>query len=392
MRLSREGKFIAACLLAAVALIVATALLTPSANQRDGRPTSFNTGDEGLKAAFLALPALGYPTARWERPASDLGQVDAAKTVLVIANPQWEAILSEAEGVKEFARRGGWVLATGLGSATMLLPGADKIGLSEDGCQSEPEGLSTVARAGHLHFERTFEWKKDRPADLEYAQSCGDRAAVLLLPMGKGGIVLWSEAAPLTNAGAKKTENLRLLLASLPPAPRTVLFDEYVHGYQDYLWSKTSDTPVQALEWQLALVAALLIFSFARRHGPRRELATRPRTSPLEFAHSMGSVYHRAGAGEAAVEQARRSLLEFFERRCGFGRELLDSGPEVLCAALEDRFGYRCPWLVPLLAPAEGRIRPAVALKRVLQLNQARAEIGRIVNQHPSTTEKKDSV
>ena len=385
--LSREGKFIAICLAVAAVLIVVTALLTPSATVRDRRPTTYNTGRDGVKAAFLALPRLGYQTERWERPASDLAQVDAEQTALVVAAPQANMVLNEAAGVKDFVRRGGWVLATGLTAAEMLLPDASKITLNNDGCDSAPEGFSAIARIPHLHFTETLEWKQ-ASADLEYARSCGNRAAVLLLPMGKGMVVFWSESAPMSNTGVKKNENLELLLASLPAPHRRVLFDEYMHDYNDYLWSRTNGTPVYALEIQAVLLAALVVFSFARRHGPLRELESVPRTSPLEFAHSMGNVYHRGGAGEAAVEQARRQLMEFLEHQCGFDRQRLHEGPKAICKTLAERFGYSHPELEQLLEPATERMAPARALKRVQALYRIRSEIGMIVNKRNSRTEK----
>ena len=85
--LSREAKFIGGCLLAAAILIVITAVVTPPPVVRDGRPTSYNTSERGIKAAYLALAHLGYSTSRWEKPAHDLDQVDAEHSALVITAP-----------------------------------------------------------------------------------------------------------------------------------------------------------------------------------------------------------------------------------------------------------------------------------------------------------------
>lgn len=385
--LGREGKFIAGCLIVATLLIVATALLTPSATVRDSTPSTFNTGKDGVKAAFLALPQLGYPTARWERPAEELERLDAAQTVLIVAAPQRNMVPNEAAGVRDFVRRGGWVLATDLSAAMMLTPDGAKIAIDKNECDTTSEGLSSIARIPHLRVQQTFAWK-DAPIGLEFTRRCGDRAAVLMIPLGKGMIVLWSSTEPMSNSGIGSRENLQLLLASLPASHRTVLFDEYVHNYSDYLWSQTTGTPLGALGWQLALLAVLTVFSFTRRHRPLRALETIPRTSPLEFAHSMGSVYQRGGAGEAAIDEAQRRLITLLEKRCGFDKQTLRADPSAICAALEERLGYSNPQLASLLEPAEERIKPAQALTRVQALDAVSEEIDRILHKLHSTTEK----
>jgi hypothetical protein len=381
---SREAKFILFCLLAAGLLIVVTALLTPAPVERDARPTTFNTGEKGIKAVFLALAQMGYETARWEKPSIDLGRVDAAHSTLVVTAPEGNLIANETQGVQEFVRRGGWVLAAGYGAAFLVLPDPTQLSVSSDPCDAHPEGTSAIAHIQHLHFEHAFKWKNTPPNPV-FAQRCGANAAVVEIPMGKGRVVLWSESAPMNNAGVMKNENLELLLASLPPSHRTVLFDEYLHGVRDDLWSRTRGTPVMALKLQLGLIAAAILFSFSRRHGALREVDAAPRTSPLEFSHSMGSVYHRGGAGEAAIEQARRSFFDFLERQCGFSRETLNAGPAAIVEALSARFNYANPALEALLEPASGRIKPARALTRVQALHRIQAEIARIVNQlHPT--------
>lgn len=381
---SREVKLIGGSLLAAAVLIVLTALVTPPPVVRDQVPTSFNTGEKGIKGAFLALHRLGYQTARWEKPSAALADVDAARTTLVITAPRYNLIANETQGVKDFVRRGGWVLAAGSGAAAMLLSDPKAMQIDNHVCEAVPEGFSSLATVQHLHFEHTFQWKSI-PTELELAQSCGDRAAAVLIPMGKGTVVLWSESAPMTNEGLKHDENLALLLASLPAAHSTVLFDEYLHGERDDLWSRTRGTPVLALKLQLGLLAAAILFSFSRRHGALRELHALPRTSPLEFAHSMGSVYHRGGAGEAAVTEAQRRFSDFLARQCGLSREMLDAGPAAMVEALRQRLNYTNPRLEALLEPPAGRIKPGPALARVQALDRARAEIARIVHKlHPT--------
>src|SRR5262249_51074193 len=148
-------------------------------------------------------------------------------------------------------------------------------------------------------------WKSDS-VSVRVDQTCGDDAVIVHYASGKGEVVWWSSSDPLSNRGLKQDASLKLFLASLGGQDRTVLFDEYIHGARPDLWTTASGTPVKALEWQLVAVAALLIFSFGRRNGPLRSLVRTPRTSPLEFAESMGDLYRKAGAVSVATNCAER--------------------------------------------------------------------------------------
>ena len=133
---------------------------------------------------------------------------------------------------------------------------------------------------------------------------------------------------PLTNRGLKEDASLKLVLASVGGPDRSVLFDEYFHGERASLWDTAKGLPMRQIAWQCAAVAVLLVLSFGRRNGPLRLPARLPRSSPLEFAESMGRLYRKAGATQAAVDGARRRLLKFLEEQCGVPREVLRSTPQ----------------------------------------------------------------
>jgi len=118
-----------------------------------------------------------------------------------------------------------------------------------------------------------------------------------------------------------------------------VLFDEYNHGVAPGLWDSAKGLPLRWLFAQFVLIAALLILSFSRRNGPIRMPVTIPRTSPVEFAESMGHLYQRAGATNAATGMARRRLLRFLQSEAGVSRITIDHGPTAVAEALHERFG-----------------------------------------------------
>jgi hypothetical protein len=152
---------------------------------------------------------------------------------------------------------------------------------------------------------------------------------------------------------------------------RRLLFDEYFHGERASLWDTAKGLPLRQVAWQCAVVAVLLVLSFGRRNGPLRLPVRLPRSSPLEFAESMGRLYKKAGATQAAVDGARRRLLKFLEEQCGVPREVLRSTPEAIVEAVEQRMGGRWSTLGEHLTQAAATEHGDVTLASTLELVKA---------------------
>lgn len=321
-------------------LIVLMSVLAPATGNTDPRPSSYNTAPGGAKAAYLTLEALHLPVARWDRPLDDLAQVDAAHTTLLLPEPMFSGLDKDrlATEVKAFLDRGGHVLTTGTTGA-LLIPGGGVRASRRLGalCYTVPEGPGALARAGEVEMNAPVRWSEESPS-VRVEQRCGPDAVVVRLPVGKGEAVWWSSPAPLTNAELKRDADLQLLLASLGPG-RTVLFDESLQQGVRSKWTATRGLPLWGLLGQAALVFGLLVFSFSRRRGPVRLPVTVPRSSPVEFAVSMGDLYEKAGAMSAATEAARRRLERVLVREAGLGQATVKQGPEAVVRALEERFG-----------------------------------------------------
>lgn len=343
-RLSSDARLLLWVSSGVFVIILIAAFLAPARGDYDPVPSTWNTGSAGARAAYLLLAQLGYKTSRWEQPAAQLSRVDAARTTLILADAYLAGshlmdLRGEQRGVADFLRRGGRVLATGASSALLLPSSGVKpsnqvfTGL----CYTTPQSLSAMGRAGKVAMPVPVQWTgKDAQVD----QACGGDAVVVHYSVGAGEAVWWSSAAPLSNRGLHQDAGLRLLLASVGAPGRAVLFDEYIHGERKSIFATVKGTPVAAIFWQLALMALLLILSFSRRNGPVRALVTAPRTSPLEFAESMGALYGKAGATDVAVGAAGRRLMEFLHSEGGIPRQTLNSGPDAIAAAVAARFAY----------------------------------------------------
>jgi len=351
MRANRERKFVLIfCGVVLLAIIAASFLATPN-DDSDKSPTTYNSGSAGIKAAYLLLGEMGYSTARWEKPSSELANVDAAHTTLIFAEPVVSTEKQKAVGddIAAFLRRGGRVLMTGP-QADGVLPEAavgEPTQIFGKLCLTTPEGRGALARAGQVSIADRARWTALTPA-VHVEQWCGADAVVVSYRVGAGMVVWWSSALPLTNLGLKDDASLRLFLASVDGAGeenaggegahRRVLFDEYFHGAPSSLSDYTRGLPLSQIAAQVGLIALLLVLSFGRRNGPVRWIARLPRTSPVEFAESMGHLYRKAGATQAATECARLRLLRFLSERCGIQRGILQDDSGAIVEALGRRF------------------------------------------------------
>jgi hypothetical protein len=360
----------------ALLLILLVSILVPAQSDEDMRPRVDNSGSAGAKAAFMLLPQLGYKVRRWDAPEDQLDSVDASRTTLIMADAYIDPkMLKETKAsVQRFIERGGRVLDTGdetlLPEGKTTAPTAIKTGL----CFTTPEGQGPLARAGQVSFQDNGAWDEKGSklgAKLHVEQRCGDDAVVVRYAVGKGEAIWWSSSMPLTNSGLKEDGSLRLLLATVGEPGRTVLFDEFEHGEPTGMWDAAKGLPLGWLAAQFGLIAVLLVLSFGRRNGPLRMPVTVPRTSPVEFAESMGHLYERAGATNAATGMARRRLLRFLQTECGVARVTVDEGPAAAAEALRERFGGDWSALRKHLEDAAEAEHAELAAKSALRLVQA---------------------
>jgi DNA-binding transcriptional ArsR family regulator len=355
-------------------LIIAVSVFAPANEDSDLSPTTYNSGSAGTKAVYLLLGELGYGAHRWEASPNDLKNVDAAKTTFVLAEPNFPIDDSKEvqTDIADFLSRGGHVLATGKEGAYFLPGGKTDAGsgLYQRLCFSTPEGQGPLARAGKVSLTANVRWAALGP-EFRVSQMCGNNAVVVSYHYGAGEAIWWSSPLPMSNRGLREDASLRLVLASMGGSDRSVLFDEYFHGERASLWDTAKGLPLTQIAWQCAVVALLLVLSFGRRNGPLRMPARLPRSSPLEFAESMGRLYGKAGATQAAVDGARRRLLKFLEEQCGVPREVLRSTPQAIVEALEERLGGRWSTLGEHLMQASETEHHAVTLVSTLELVKA---------------------
>lgn len=357
-------------------LIIAVSVLAPSSADDDFRPTTYNTGPHGAKAAFLTLQAIGRKSSRWERSIDELDRLNAPGTTLILAAPAYLPTEKDqiAAVVKRFLERGGRVLTTG-GTGALLLPGGSVTppAMFQGGlCKTIP-GDGPLAAAGQVEMRDAGQWAGAKENKVEVAQRCGKDPVVVRMTVGRGEAVWWSSASPLSNAELKVDADMRLLLLSVGQG-RSVVWDESLHEHVPGLWSAAKGLPIGWLIVQVSAITLLLLLSFSRRSGPLRAPVMLPRSSPVEFAESMGDLYRKAQAAGAATEAARRRLLRVMVREAGVPQGAIDGGPQAAAAALSERLAGDWSAVAMHLQRAQEAAGGEINLREALALSRALAE------------------
>ena len=301
--------------LAFVTLIVLAVVLSSSGVDAREHPTSYSTGSSGAKAAYLLLQAIGYQVERREDPLEDLQGGEGV--TLVLAEPIETPTAAARQALRRFMERGGRVVATGLAGATYLEHSAvlDPVrGLTWERVRATSPSAVTRA-APVITLAPRSSWPSQTRAIPLYG---ADEARVVRLTIGAGDAIWWAAATPLTNAGLREPGNLEFFLACIgPPGERRIVWDEYTHGHRRTLGGSIVNSPVKWIAVQVGLLAALVLWTHARRSGPIMPAPVDSRLSPLEFVRTLGSLYQRANASTVAVDIAHERVRTRLARQLG---------------------------------------------------------------------------
>jgi hypothetical protein len=340
----------------AIILILFIALAVKSADQQESQiPSSYSADSQGVKAAYLLLLEEGYNVERWEQSPAVLPE-DASDTMLVLASPFTPPSNEERAALQLYLARGGRVLVTG-STVSLFLPQADTVPESMAGPAwktIEPQLLTSLTRGGAIQMAPGSYWKQNSTRYLvHYAD--GDRPVVVSYNVGRGEVIWWASATPMTNAGIRVPGNLALLLNSIGHSKDTrILWDEYFHGYSESLGAFIVRSPLMFGLLQCFLLLGFVLLTFSRRSLPIRPAEEKSRLSPLEFVETLGGLYRRARATHAALEVPFTRFRTIVSRRLGLRA---DAPGDALAQAVRTRFGYKDESLPGLLRRIEAVLR-----------------------------------
>ena len=317
----RDRKLFLGALAVFVALIIGSALLGGEGGQNIDLPSSYSTNSGGAKAAYLLLQEAGYKLQRWERPLDHLPH--GSGQIVILAEPNEAPTAADRKRLKAFLWEGGRIIATGMFAGTYL-PESRSIPDFVHGSvwiTASAVSPSPITRAApQITIGPEAEWSAESGAYPLYAD--GARNLVVKYPYGRGEVLWWASATPLTNAGLREKGNLEFFLACLGDSSHPILWDEYIHGYRETLGASVAHSPVKWIVLQLALLALAVVITFSRRSGPTLSPVTDVRLSPLEFVQTLGGLYERSSTASIAVDICYQRFRYWLTRRLGLSSKV----------------------------------------------------------------------
>jgi hypothetical protein len=379
---SGDKKLLWVTVLLTVVFAAGAAVVAPPRDPEDSPiPSSYSSTRSGALAAYLLLEDRGFPVQRWQRSPEELPT--GTNSVLVLALPAREVTAKHRAALLNYISQGGRVLFIGSGLQRFFPLPATKAANLSISIPYQPIAPSYLTRGAQaIQMQASYEWTGERPKGTPQAETSTlalyglpKRPVVTVTSLGDGEILWWAGTQPLTNGGLVELQNTSLFLNAMSNSdgsPRSVLWDEYFHGDDSSLWSYIAKTPVPSGLWQLALAAAIVLFSFSRRSGPSVAPAVTSRLSPLEFVDTMGQLYQRADATAVAVEVPYLRLRRQLARRVGRESSLTDAE---LAAISAQRLGVTEKELRETLEAARAVANaPKAAGKDALTLSQTLAQ------------------
>lgn len=358
---SADKKIVLISIFLLMVLTVLAVLFAPGndASTR-GFPSSYSTGRDGAKAAYMLLERMGYSVQRWTSPPEDLPNPPKS-TLLIIAGPSIPSSEEERRQLKRFVSGGGHLLITGMIGASMVeAKGVAPQLAGQDEWQNFPaEAPSLLTRhAPEISMQVPGLWVHLEAGQQPYYGSEAG-AAVTKWRLGVGEIIWWAGDSPLTNYGIARASNLVLFLNCVgSPGETRILWDEYFHGERLGLWHYLSRTPLPWALLQLLTLAAFVVISYARRSGAVRPLPRQSRLSPMEFIETVGALYQRKRAAAGALDIAFSRFRYLLARRLGVPST-------VTTAELIRRVRERPAWTITGFAQTLEQIEAALKVQAV---------------------------
>ena len=366
-----------------VLLVAGTVLIgPPNRGPESSVPSTYSSASAGARAAYLLLRDLRYPVRRWEEPPDHLADAGHS-SVLILAEPTDKPSKHEKQALLRFVQSGGRILFCG--DAIQSFFSSAMISESVRGADWEKfsAGLPSYFSQGaeNIIMQPKAFWKRPAVTQLPLYGN-PDAAAIITWRMGAGELVWWAGATPLTNAGIRQADNLRLFLNAVSPRspnqPANIYWDEYFHGQRGSLWSYVAGTPVAWGLLQLGFILAAVLFTFSRRWGPIAAPTARSRLSPLEFVDTLGGLYERAGATSVAVDVAYRHLRLKLTQKLALPAAITNPN---LAAAAHARLGWNSDELQTTLeragaAAATRKLSAAAGLELIQNLEAYTHRLG----------------
>ena len=208
----------------------------------------------------------------------------------------------------------------------------------EDYAESDPhlsdgknEGIATKIGEPSTIADSAF------PAPVAHFADNG-KVLVADFPFGAGSVVFLSDPFVVSNGGINLVDNAQLAVNLVAVSGGSIAFDEFHQGHgagQNRLLDYFAGTPLAAVFFQLAALAAVIFYTQSRRFARPLPADEPNRLSKLEYVAAMAELQQRTKAFDLAME----NIYKDFRRRVSrlVGADALKTSPAELAGMIAER-------------------------------------------------------
>ena len=352
--------------------------------EQTGSRSSYRSTPYGTMAYYTLLEQSGYKVTRFEKPFTKLEERTDLRTLVIISPPPGTVFQEE-----EFTALNDWVAQGNLliiiDREIFVEVGEAKISTARNAEEFQARPLQPT-----LYSDGVENLKLSKFASRVTVESQAtiyhygdDKGAVLAdTSVGQGRVLALTDPYVVANNGIAEADNVMLAVNLLSSAPDgAIAFDEFHHGYgsgnAEGVMAYFEGKPVKWMFWQMALIAALLIYTYGRRFARPVPLKRESRTTNLEFVSSMANITRLAKASDVAMQNI---YSDFRNKLCRYsGLPTRVDSPRLAAAAARRMQGSERD-LRDLLAKCEKVVNgeatsDAELLKLVTRIREIESEI-----------------
>lgn len=249
--------------------------------------------------------------------------------------------IGEVEDVNEYVRAQGGFNASIPDNLTLM---ADRVEFMPEETPNEIKGVPQVQKGRQMNYAFAHHFLSDDQTVMPLFENDKGEVLVGFVRYGEGGIYLVSNPYIFTNAGLKKKENARFVLALFERInkqfPGEFVFDEYHHGFHvEEVATPLRYAEVRYMLWGLLLTFAALVWSFGKRDRKALPVIRTKRRAIGEFLGAMATIHKRKGGEEFLYSEIIGRFRARVAASLGLLEKHLDTDTTKLSANAQSRWG-----------------------------------------------------
>lgn len=309
MRRSNRIRWLGAIALAAIVLL--SLIAAPNTNLRSG--STYNRAPNGYGAWYAYMQQQGTTVKRWQKPFSNLEEVNKPITLLRVNSEPGSTRLDRAEQK--------WIEK---GNTLVILGVQGKVTAADFTTMQHSDGSIRI------DTRRRYALSDKIPRLL------GDRfgAVVWQEQVGKGQAIFAITPDLAANAYQDYPNNYKYLAQLVTQSGNPVWVDEYIHGYRDADVRDTGERdwlsylvqkPLFAAFLPAVILLLVLIWAQNRRFGQAIALQTPAVDNSTAYIQALAGVLQKAESSEFVVDVVGKAEQMQLQKRLGLGQEPLES-------------------------------------------------------------------